>query len=52
MGSHIPVHRATTKYFPNSFIFKARIEKEGLPKDSPAVLGVEGQFCVKDLGTF
>jgi hypothetical protein len=27
MRSH--VHRATTKYFPNSFLFKNEIEKEG-----------------------
>ena len=29
MRSHICVHRATTKYFSNSFVFKTEIEKEG-----------------------
>jgi hypothetical protein len=33
MRSHICVHRATIKYFSNSFIFKTEIEKEGLPAD-------------------
>ena len=33
MRSHISVHRATTKYFCNSFVFKTNIEKEGLPRD-------------------
>jgi hypothetical protein len=42
MRSHISVHRATTKYFSNSFIFKNKIEKEGLPRDSPAGLGAGG----------
>jgi hypothetical protein len=42
MRSHISVHRATTKYFSNSFIFKNKIEKEGLPRDSPADLGAGG----------
>ncbi len=42
MRSHISVHRATTKYFSNSFICKNKIEKEGLPKDSPAGLGAGG----------
>ena len=32
MRSHISVHRATTKYFSNSFVFKTKIEKEGLPE--------------------
>jgi len=41
MRSHISVHRATTKYFSNSFIFKNKIEKEGLPRDSPAGLGAQ-----------
>ena len=36
------VHRATTKYFSNSFIFKNKIEKEGLPRDSPGGLGAGG----------
>ena len=42
MRSHISVHRATTKYSSNSFIFKNKIEKEGLPRDSPAGLGAGG----------
>ena len=42
MRSHIFVHRATTKYFSNSFVFKNKIEKEGLPRDSPAGLGAGG----------
>ena len=42
MRSNISVHRATTKYFSNSFIFKNKIEKEGLPRDSPAGLGAGG----------
>ena len=33
MRSHISPHRATTKYFSNSFVFKNEIEKEGLPRD-------------------
>jgi hypothetical protein len=43
MRSHISVHPATTKYFSNSFIFKNKIEKEGLPRDSPAALGAGGR---------
>jgi hypothetical protein len=39
MRSHISVHGATTKYFSNSFVFKTEIEREGLPRDSPAGLG-------------
>jgi hypothetical protein len=42
MWSHISVHRATTKYFFNSFVFKTAIEKEGLPKDSTPDLGAGG----------
>jgi len=42
MRSHISVQRATTKYFSNSFVFKNKIEKEGLPRDSPAGLGAGG----------
>ena len=42
MRSHISVHRATTKYFSNPFVFKTPIEKEGLPSDSPAALGAGG----------
>jgi hypothetical protein len=42
MRSHILVQRATTKYSSISFICKNKIEKEGLPKDSPAGLGAGG----------
>jgi len=42
MRSHTYVHRATTKYFSNSFVFKTTIEKEGLPRGSPAGLGAGG----------
>jgi len=39
---HISAHRATTKYFSNSFVFKTKIEKEGLPGDSSPALGAGG----------
>src|SRR5712692_4905120 len=42
MRSHICVHRATTKYFSNSFVFKTEIEKEGLPGDITPALGAGG----------
>ena len=42
MRSHIFVHRATTKYFSNSFVFKNKIEKEGLPRDITPALGAGG----------
>ena len=42
MRSHISVHRATTKYFSNSFVFKTEIEKEGLPRGSTSGLGAGG----------
>jgi len=42
MRSHISAHRATTKYFSNSFVFKTKIEKEGLPGDSTPDLGAGG----------
>ena len=42
MRSHISVLRATSKYFSNSFIFKNKIEKEGLPGDSAPALGAGG----------
>jgi hypothetical protein len=42
MWRRIAAHRATTKYFSNSFVFKTKIEKEGLPGDSPAGLGAGG----------
>jgi hypothetical protein len=41
MHAH-PHFRATVKYFSNSFVFKTEIEKEGLPRDSPAGLGAGG----------
>ena len=43
MRSHISVQRDTTKYFSNSFVFKNKIEKEGLPRDSPAGSGAGGR---------
>jgi hypothetical protein len=42
MRSHIFVHRATTKYFSNTFVFKNEIEKEGLLRDITPALGAEG----------
>ncbi len=42
MRSHTFVHRATTKYFSNSFVFKNEIEKEGLPGDITPALGAGG----------
>jgi len=42
MRSHIFVHRATTKYFSNLFVFKTEIEKEGLPGDITPALGAGG----------
>src|SRR5260370_27996301 len=42
MRSHMSVHRATTKYFSNSFVFKTEIEKEGLPRGSTPDLGAGG----------
>ena len=42
MWTHISVHRATTKYFSNSFVFKTTIEKEGLSRDSTPDLGTGG----------
>src|SRR5437016_7604219 len=42
MRSHISVHRATSKYFSNSFVFKTEIEKEGVPRDSTPDLGAGG----------
>ena len=54
MRTHISVHRATTKYFSNSFVFKTKIEKEGLPSDSPAGLGRRATFlplCFSLLGS-
>jgi hypothetical protein len=42
MRSHIFVHRATTKYFSNSFVFKTEIEKEGLPGNITPALRAGG----------
>src|ERR1700746_2455492 len=42
MRSHISIHRATTKYFSNSFVFKPEIEKEGLPGNITPALGAGG----------
>jgi len=42
MRSHISVHGATTKYFSKSFVFKTKIEKEGLPGDITPALGAGG----------
>jgi hypothetical protein len=42
MRRHISAHRATTKYFSNSFVFKTKIEKEGLPRDDTPALGAGG----------
>jgi len=42
MRSHIFIHHATTISFAKPFIFKAAIEKEGLPRGSPAGLGAGG----------
>src|SRR6266849_3394144 len=39
MRSHISVHRGTTKFSSNSFVFKNEIEKEGLPRDTSPALG-------------
>jgi hypothetical protein len=42
MRSHIFIHLATTISFAKPFIIKIKIEKEGLPRDSPAGLGAGG----------
>jgi hypothetical protein len=42
MRSHIFIHLATTIAFAKPFIFKIKIEKEELPRDSPAGLGTGG----------
>ena len=42
MRSHILVHPATTTLFAKPFVFKNGVEKEGLPRDSPAGLGAGG----------
>jgi len=42
MRSHTVVHPAITICFVNPFVFKNKIEKEGLPRDGPAGLGAGG----------
>jgi len=42
MLRHTSVQRALPKYFSNSFIFKKKIEKEGLLRDNPSGLGTGG----------
>jgi hypothetical protein len=42
MRSHTFIHVATTISFVKPFVFKIKIEKEGLPRDSPAGLGAGG----------
>ena len=42
MRSHTSVHRDTTKYFSNLFVFKTEIEREGLPRDDTPDLGAGG----------
>jgi hypothetical protein len=42
MRSHISARAATTKYFSNLFVFKTKIEKEGLPRDDTPDLGAGG----------
>jgi len=46
MRSHMAAHRATTKYFSNSFVFKTTIEKEGLSRDSTPALETSAQKLV------
>src|SRR5271156_4460712 len=40
--SRISARPATTKYSSNSFVFKTKIEKEGLPRDDTPDLGAGG----------
>jgi hypothetical protein len=42
MRRHISARPATTKYFSNLFVFKTKIEKEGLPRDDTPDLGAGG----------
>jgi len=42
MRSYTVVHPATTICFVNPFVFKNKIEKEGLPRDGPAGLRAGG----------
>jgi hypothetical protein len=42
MRRHISARPATIKYFSNSFVFKIKFEKEGLPRDDTPDLGAGG----------
>src|SRR5258708_29735938 len=42
MRSHFFIHLVTIISFAKPFIFKIKIEKEGLPRDRPAGLGAGG----------
>src|SRR5271156_425986 len=42
MRRHISARPATTKYFSNLFVFKKKMEKEGLPRDDTPALGAGG----------
>ena len=42
MRSHISARPAITKYLSNLFVFKTKIEKEGLPRDDTPDLGAGG----------
>jgi hypothetical protein len=43
MWRHVSAHRATTKYFSNSFLFRSKIEKEGLPRGGTPALETSAQ---------
>jgi len=49
MRSHILVHRATTKIVANSFAFRSKIGKEGLPRGSTPDLETSAQRLVEKL---
>jgi hypothetical protein len=49
MWRHISAHRATTKYSSNSFLFRSKIEKEGLPRGSTPGLESSAQRLVGKL---
>ena len=49
MRRNILVHRATTKISANSFAFRSKIEKEGLPRGSTSVLETSAQRLVGKL---
>jgi hypothetical protein len=42
MRSYISVQRAIAKHFSDSFAFKIKSEKEGLPRDRTSALGAGG----------